>query len=160
LWDEVQTSLSKLTDPAKTGKHTNLSLEQLQKRIEALGNLQLAAPLRILLNDLHDKSQAFRTRRHKKLAHLDLNTAIHPTASTLPGVSRLMIETALSLVRDYMNVIELHYMNSQTAYEHPGLASDGEALILMLKYATRYDQLMREQKIHWDDWRSGYWKDA
>ena len=42
LFDEIQVSLSKLTDPVKTGKHENLSLENLQNHLELYGNSALA----------------------------------------------------------------------------------------------------------------------
>ena len=36
LLDEIQISFGKITDPALTGKHENLSLDQLQERVEVL----------------------------------------------------------------------------------------------------------------------------
>src|SRR3990172_6198282 len=50
LIDVVQVCLSKLTDPAQTGKHDNLSIEQLQSRLEQHGDAALAARNRITLN--------------------------------------------------------------------------------------------------------------
>jgi len=46
LLDEVQVCLSKLTDPATSGKHENLSLEQLQAKLEGHGDSVLATKCR------------------------------------------------------------------------------------------------------------------
>jgi hypothetical protein len=76
LLGEIQVTLSKLTDRARFGEHDNLSLEQLQLRVETQGEKSLSAALRKLLDDLHNKCQPFRLRRNKLLAHLDLATAM------------------------------------------------------------------------------------
>ncbi|HEY1091104.1 MAG TPA: hypothetical protein VGE47_08440, partial [Burkholderiaceae bacterium] len=126
LLDEVQVSLSKLTDPAKSGKHENLSLEQLQTRLEAPADQALAATCRALLDELHLQCDPFRKRRHKRLAHLDLAVALRTPAQPLPDVSRQMIEGALATLRNYLNAIEMHFNDSEWGYEHFIMNSDGE----------------------------------
>jgi hypothetical protein len=161
LIGDVQIALSKLTDPARTGANKNLSLEQLQERIEKRGEPNLQATLRQILDQLKQKCVPFRTWRNKRLAHLDLTTAMKSTPNPLPGVSRQMVEEALELVRKYLNAIEINYDKSETGYEHFIMtATDGEALISMLKYGLRYDQLIRERKIAIRDWEESDWKDA
>lgn len=160
LLGEVQVSLSKLTDPADKGKFENLTLEQLHKRVEAHGEQQLSTNLRTLLDDLHRKCQPFRTWRNKRLAHLDLTTAMQSTANPLPEISRQMIEDALQVVREYMNSIERHYCDSEMGYEHFMISSGGDALVSMLKYGLRYEELLQDRKIPIDDWSKGSWRDA
>jgi hypothetical protein len=158
---DVQIALSKLTDPARTGANENLSLEQLQERFERQREPNLQAALRRTLDQLKQKCLPFRTWRNKRLAHLDLTTAMQSTFNPLPGISRQMIEEALELVRNYLNAIQIHYDKSETGYEHFIMtASDGEALISMLKYGLRYEQLIQERKIALDDWEESDWKDA
>lgn len=161
LIGDVQIALSKLTDPARTGGHENLSLEQLQERVEKQGEAGLQSTLRQILDELHQKCQVFRTWRNKRLAHLDLTTAMQSTLNPLPGVSRQMIEEALELVRRYLNTIQIHYEEGETGYEHFIMsASDGEALISMLKYGLRYEELLQERKVEFNDWQESNWKDA
>lgn len=161
LVDEVQVMLSKLTDPAQTGSHENLSLEQLQSRVEKHGDANLAQRLRVLLDDFHKKCKTFRVRRNKALAHLDLATALQGTTNPLPGVSRQMIEDALALLRDYMNEIQIHYDDSEQGYEHFIMhASDGEALIGILKHGIRYEELVEAEQIDFDDSPKSKWHDA
>lgn len=160
LLGEIQVSLSKLTDPASSGKFDNLSLEQLQARVEAKGQQKLAVQLRQLLDDLQSKSKPFRAWRNKQLAHLDLKTAMKSSLNPLPGISRQMIEEALSSVRDYMNEIEGHYHDSTFGYEHFMMLTDGEALVAKLKYGLRYEELLQARALPVGDWREGNWSDA
>lgn len=160
LLGEIQVSLSKLTDPARSGKFDNLSLEQLQMRVKANGQPQLAARLRQLLDELQLKCEPFRARRNKQLAHLDLTTAMESSLNPLPGISRQMIEEALKLVRECMNEIERHYCENTIFYEEFIMQSDGEALVSMLKYGRRYKELLQARTIPFDDWREGNWSDA
>lgn len=109
ILDEVHMSLGKLTDPAKTCSSANLSLEQLQKRMEeAEGDSAFATKTRGILNKLKTTCQPFRTRRNKKLAHSDLQT-VQTAFNSLPGISREMVENALKEVRSFMNEIGCHF---------------------------------------------------
>ena len=161
LLGEVQITLSKLTDPARSRKDENLSLEQLQKLCEAQGEDDFVKSLQSLLSDLKNKCQAIRIRRHKQLAHLDLTTALQSNLNPLPGISRQMIEEALAVTREYMNIIERHYIGSETGYEHFLMSgSDGEALISMLKYGLRYEELINDKEMFLKERGKGQWQDA
>lgn len=161
LIGDVQIALSKLTDPARNRANENLSLEQLQERVEKQGEPSLQDVLRQILDELKQKCAPFRTWRNKRLAHLDLTTAMKSMPNPLPGVSRKMVEEALEIVRKYLNAIQIHYDKSETGYEHFIMTTtDGEALISMLKYGLRYEQLIQERKITLNDWEESDWKDA
>lgn len=156
LLGEIKVSLTKLTEPDKK----SLSLEQLQRRVEARGGKQLISTLRKLLDELHGKCQPFIAWRNKRLAHLDLNTALRVDSNSLPDISRQMIEDAMHLMREYMNTIERHYCNDPMGYEYFWMNGDGEALISMLKYGISYKELFQDGKISLDDFLRGKWRDA
>ena len=160
LFDEVQICLCKLTDPANTGKIDNLSLEQLQLRLEVHGDSGLSVKNRILLDALQTQATPFRTWRNKQLAHLDLQTSMQNRANPLPGVSRKMIDDALSLIGEYLNAIEIFYNDNEYGYENFIMGSDGNQLISILKYGLRYQELLDENKITYDDYRYGKWHDS
>jgi hypothetical protein len=72
-----------------------------------------------------------------------------------------MIEEALSLVRDFMNKIEAHYNDSEMGYEHFLVtSSDGDALLAVVRNGLRYEELVEEGVVPYDDWHRGKWKDA
>jgi len=161
LIGEVQVTLSKLTDPASTGKKENLSLERLQAEIDALGDQALATHTQAILADLQKACAPFRVWRNKRLAHLDLSTALKSTPDPLPGISRQMIEDALHLVREHLNAIPRHFDDSEVAYEHFIMqTSDGDGLVSVLKAGMRYEELTQEGKLPWDDLSRSPWRDA
>jgi hypothetical protein len=71
-----------------------------------------------------------------------------------------MIEDALGTVRRYLNAVELHYNDSEWGYEHFIMNSDGETLIATLRAGLRYEELVRDEKVPYDDWRQSKWHDA
>src|SRR5262245_52385386 len=160
LVEGVQISLTKLSDPAKTGAHENLSLEQLQSRLEAHVDQALAHRTRPLLDIIHSRCDPFRTWRNKKLAHLDLSTALKLTVNPLAGISRQMVEDALSCVCDYLNAIEQHYFGNSSLYSELIMSDDGNTLVLFLKRGLRYKELVLERKIPFEDFGNGKWSDA
>lgn len=160
LIGEVQISLSKLTDPARSHKYDNLSLEQLQLRIERNCDANFSTGQRDILDQIQRLCSPFRERRNKKLAHLDLNTARMAESYPLPGVSREMIGDALSMIRTYMNEIEARFHNSEFAYDMFSMRSDGEALVSMLKLGLRYEEIRNERCLSLSDWSQGEWHDA
>lgn len=160
LLSDVQITLSKLTDPAKTGKFENLSLKQVQERLEAHADAALAVRVRSILDQLHEKCEPFRLWRNKRLAHADLTTAMKSSPNPLPGISRSMIEAALELIRMYMNEIELYYFNSKTSYEHFIMSTDGDTLVTILRYGMHYKELLKDGSVSFDDWNNSKWRDA
>jgi hypothetical protein len=72
-----------------------------------------------------------------------------------------MIEESLKVAREYMNKIQIHFMGSETGYEYFSMnASDGEALISLLKYGLRYEELINNPKIFLEEQGKGQWEDA
>lgn len=160
LLDEVQVCLSKLTDPANSGKHENLSLEQLQVQLQRHGDHALSAKCRAVLDKIHSQCNVFRVRRHKTLAHLDLPTALNQLAQPIPCVSRQMIEDALESTRAYMNLIEAHYNDSEWGYDHFILNQGSNALLATLHAGMRYEELVQSRALPTDDWSKGKWSKA
>ena len=158
---DVQLSLSRLTDPARTRHHENLSLEYLQEQVETLGHRELSARLRIMLNDLQEKCPEIKLRRNKRLAHSDLTTFLLSKVRPLPVVSQQMIEDALSLAGEYMNTIEGHYCKRQVLYEHGiELRHDADSLVALLKFGFRFKELAIAGKIPDEELSKGRWSDA
>ena len=159
LIDDVQVTLSKITDPPRSRQYENLSLTLLQERIDEVAEPEFAQELSQILMEAKSACEPFRMRRNKKLAHLDLETA-RAIENPLPGISREMVEKALLQVRTYLNRIEQYYNDAEFGYEHFLLKSDGDQLIAVLKDGLRYEELVQERVIDLHDWRKGKWSDA
>jgi hypothetical protein len=156
LLDDVQLELSKIGDPAGAGSRTNLTVRKLQVDLIAAGEATVAAKMEPLLKDFENSCAPLRHRRNKWIAHSDLATKLAGRATTLSGPSRTEIEGVLTALRAVMNCVELHYTNSQTAYEHFVMTNDGEHLLLTLAEAKRYRALVEDGTVSIDDFRRNF----
>jgi len=118
MLQDVQLSLSKLGDPAGSGSRTNMTLDALIRALETLKETEVVAKAKPLVGAYDAACEKLRDRRNKSIAHFDLQTILASKVTPLTGPSREEIEAALHALREAMNCIELHYIESQTAYEH------------------------------------------
>ena len=128
--------------------------------LEKHGNARLAAQAAEVLKRLVERVQPFRTWRDKQIAHYDLAVALDQHVEPMPDVYYRELHEALRLVREYMNLIERHYHDSEQGYEHFIMHSDGEALVTMLKFGLRYHELVLQQQISFGDYKESKWSDA
>jgi hypothetical protein len=103
--------------------------------------------MRKLLDGIHAKCEPIRTYRDKRVAHLDLTTALR--ASPISPAHRQEIDDVLADIREYMNTILRHYDVDGTTrgYEYWQVTGDGEALVWKLKEALRYEDLIWIEKV-------------
>ena len=154
LLNDVQLTLSKLADPAKTRGRSNATLRRLLDEITELNKPLLTDELSQRLADYEASCMKIKTRRNKQIAHYDHATLLLQYASGPSdplGPSRQEIENALAALRDFMNSVESSITSSETAYQHFISKADGEALISVLKQGLRYRQLQIAGSIPWDD---------
>lgn len=152
LLDSVQLGLAKLGDPAtirvRSSAVENLTLANLCELITSSGELIIDLPP--LLTSYNTACTKIRKRRHKRIAHFDLETMLKPKAS-LQDPSRAEIEAALKALRNVMDCISFHYTGTRTDYAITILHGDGESLIAMLKGGLRYWEMVKDGAISVDD---------
>lgn len=154
LLGSVQLELSKLSDPPRSVGKDNLSLYQLHATLEQSGHVVIADQVAPLIASFKAKCEPARKRRNKAIAHNDLST--RRAAVPLNGPSREEVEKALLALRAVMNCVEVHFTQSQTAFEHLRTEADGDSLIKRLLEAKRYRELVAEGSIPRTDWRGRY----
>lgn len=159
LIDDAIMSLSKLTEPAGSGNRRRLSFARLQKEVRNNGDRKLADELSRIVQKLDEKGQLIRAHRNKRIAHLDLQTAINKVK--LDKISVEMIEEMLALTVHYMNAIQGHYYHAHVEYGW-GITSvrDADALISKLKDALQFRELIRDGKIPSAELFQSEWHDA
>jgi len=143
LLNDLQLTLSKLADPATTGKRRNLTLETLLEEIKNLPEPQLAAQLTPLLEHYRAASSGTRVRRNKDIAHFDFAVQVSGggEAAALPGPSRKEIDAALKALREFMTTLFGHFEGKHMLYEAFSLHDGANQLLYVLKQGLRYDQL-------------------
>ncbi len=151
---DVQLSLSKLGDPVRSGvrkNRKNLTLATLVEGFKECGEQAVVAKLELHLKTFNTVSKDLRRRRNKWIAHFDLKTMLGSTAKPLEGPSRDEIDAVLDALRQFMNCVQSHYLDTETMYEHFVMNSDGEQLVSTLMQGLRYRELVEEQKIPFED---------
>jgi len=161
LMDDIQLTLSKLAEPARTkrGKE-NLSLAMICKIVNRLREGALHSKLKRSLKNFQKKCKAFQVHRDKRIAHFDLNTILKKKTKFLPGVSRKMVEDALKELRNFMNIINMYFTGEETGYEHFLMTNDSDTLVEWLKRGLRYEELWQEGKIEINDIKKSKYYDA
>ena len=151
LLHDVQLSLSKLGDPPGSGDRKNMTLDALVEQLKDAGEKEVVVKIRSLVDAYHASCKKVRHRRNKWIAHFDLDTLLASKVTPLGGPSRAEIEAALDALREVMNCVELHYAEPRTLYEHFIMTHDGDQLIFALMRGMRYNELVREGVIGFDD---------
>jgi len=161
LGADIQISLSRLTDGARTGKHENLTIEKLHEVALTIGDPSLHDSLTAILLQLRETCKVIRDHRNKRLAHFDYNVAIASPGSALPDVSREMIETSLELLGQYLNILSIHYKDSEIGFDHTLTGPGGaDQLVEIMKLGMRYQERQEEDDFDWVDPQRSPWYSA
>lgn len=135
MLDHIALVFSKLTDPDKQGKFENLSLKQIHGYINREEDKELMQALKAKFEEFAQACETFRIRRHKKIAHADLDHELKLSPEPLPGFSGDDVEKALSLLRQYMHLVEKHFFDRTILYQATkgSLSTGGRAVIAALE---------------------------
>ncbi len=155
LLDYVQLTLAKLGDRRQTRVRgeikQNLVIKTMIREIKNRGDANLAADVRNA-DSLFGRSCALiRERRNTRIAHFDLETMMNERIGLATGPSREEIESALSALRNIMNLVERFYCDNETLYEFTVTEGDGNSMIAMLARGLRYSELVKAGTIPWED---------
>jgi hypothetical protein len=130
LWEDTLLHLSRLTDPPRTGKKANLTIQCLPALISDQG---LASEIRGLVATAVTKSAFARDWRNRRLAHTDFSLAVDEGATSLAPGSRATVGEALQSIDAVLNCLETHFRKNTVFFEgldHPG---DAESLLYVVR---------------------------
>jgi hypothetical protein len=166
LLTEVQLTLSKLGDSARSHRFENMTLAKLVEEIQLIDpnpnaeGAEFYERLAVCQADFADKSRKVRERRNKYLAHSDYDVALDLRLVPLETPTRAEIEEALKSLTAFMWVIEAHFGEGITVYSQVVTDYDADDLVNLLKQAERYKELIIAGKLPWTDLRESAWSDA
>jgi AbiU2 len=125
--------LCRLTDPIKGSTRENLSFRYFVNRLGAIIAKEDRKRLKGQLAKLEGLTKSIRQHRNRRLAHLDLNSAIKWEG--LPWALIDQINDALDLVNAIMKDLHFLVTNASTEYKDPSIAygCDGEFLLRVLR---------------------------
>ena len=159
--DDIVLSLSRLTDPATSFGHDNLSLQRLIETTEQHDISDLTEILNSRMETIQNRCAAFRKHRNKRVAHPDLQNRVDPNIHPLPKITKDTIEAAFECIRDFMNDIKLYFDDSSTMYDFVVTEHDGEALVQHLKEAVAAREFKLNSSIYvWKFFEENEFHDA
>jgi len=138
LWHDVLLHIAKLTDPARLGRHENLSFRRLP---ELIRDPLLADKVSALIDDLVEVAEFARPWRDKKIAHLDYEHAVDPASVRLDRANRENVEAALEMFRTVLNTLLNAYGLGTVLFERISGKGDADSLVWHLKAGTRFEEL-------------------
>src|ERR1043165_1943949 len=149
LLDSVLLGIAVLMDPATTPvKRTmrdNLSIERLLLEVDAVSSSDTSrspeahsihGDHQVLVNAVEKIGKL----RNRRIAHADAASVLDP-AEKLKGVTLAELRDAVTKTFNLMNSIEVFLAKSETVYDQPIVQGCGEAVVIALDRAARFDEL-------------------
>jgi len=137
LLDDVVLRLSKISDPATTGKNQNASLYRLVDFVEAEeAGLADRLGIKALRDNLKDRTKNLRELRNRVIAHKDWGRRDHP----LPSTSRAEIQAATEIAHRVLRTVSFHFSKADLDFNVWIQDGYGEKLLYYLgELARRLD---------------------
>lgn len=126
--NDISLGISRLSDPSKTSRNENISMEALVSRCDEIDNIAE------LQKEFISKCKPIQKLRNKRLAHNDFKSKIQPIEFPLPSISRSDIDVILELATSILNSIYGYYIDGEFCFT-PIMKGDAKTLIYLLKKA-------------------------
>jgi AbiU2 len=143
LWESTMLHIARLTDPPNTGGRANLTIHNLAALI---GDQALRATLKDRLVAVKKATGFCRDWRNRHFAHRDLDLALNKSAMLLEVATVEKTRAALKAMADVLNAVELHYSQSETAYDFASPLNGALALLYVLDDGIKAKR-KREERI-------------
>lgn len=127
MWHDVLLHICRLTDPAVTAGHENLTLARLPSVIP---DTELRGEVDTLIKAAQSKSKFARDWRNRHLAHTDLKKAKNPEAHALAAASREQVEEALISMTAVLNRVLGYYEDASMDYRSAQVWVQGSSSLL------------------------------
>lgn len=133
LLDDTMLAICRLTDPARTGRKTNLSLRRLVDAIDAGGYNELKENVENVLASVQPRFEFARDHRNRRIAHIDFQTRLGSHPEPLSSITESKVKEALQAIGKVMNLVQYHFENGETLYSHSIADDDGNNLLYWLR---------------------------
>jgi hypothetical protein len=144
-WDRFTLSISRMTDPRKTGKNRNLSIHSLEDHLDLLPENRRPFVLQTLVS-IDGLARKYRVHRSKHVAHDDYRDAISESKKS----ETLRLTEIESILRDVGSCLnEFYGWIEKTTWSWEMLGpNNANSLIYYLREGAIYTELKQKRK----DW--------
>jgi hypothetical protein len=139
LVHEVILGISRLSDPPRTGKRTNLVISELLQDPKLQDKAELATVLEQRISEVRRRAEPVRKHRNTYIAHLDHATALGPRGELLPSVPRQLVTELLNEMSEIYRLHGVRLYETDYAFELSALGS-AEAILRSLEGADSWRQ--------------------
>ena len=146
LVSDVIIGITRLFDPANTGKNENASLFWVLDAVKLEGREGLAEKLEQTLSIVTPQIEAARKHRHKRIAHNDRATFLSADPSVLPAISDSDFSLLLASAEKFLNLVTVEYGDTQTVLDYLDAPGDAGVLVRHLDHAIQFRDLYFQMK--------------
>ncbi len=144
-------SLARLTDPAGVEPRSNLTVERLVGLLDDPAEASLRMNLEQRLEAARDKLTDVRSIRNRRLAHLDLGTALGRRIELPSGPVVRDVTGALADLKEILNTLERHFGSAVVMYDGYIHQSGPMTLLRRLRMAEAYERHVASGRIGKDE---------
>lgn len=150
LEDQLFLSVSRLTD-RDSRSNKNLSLWSLNIAAQQSDDEEFVSTVAGKLDRIKTAVAAIRRHRSRRIGHFDLKTSL--AQATLPVVTFTHINTAITLIEEYLNLFYQKYEDTTMLYDTlSGYDIYGKAYDTVVKAIT-YDELEKEGTVRQNEYK-------
>lgn len=142
LWEDTLLHLSRMTDTARTGKKSNLTIQRLPSLI---ADQALASEIKALVDTAVTKSTFARDWRNRRIAHTDFSLAVEEGATPLAPGGLAAVGDALQSIDAGLNGLEMHFRKSTVFLERFGDPGDVESVPYVLRAGLEAGEARRKR---------------
>ncbi|OGU56056.1 MAG: hypothetical protein A2X64_05175 [Ignavibacteria bacterium GWF2_33_9] len=144
FWKELILTVTRITDPEKTGPFVNASLYLF---ISKMKDEPFKEECKKELEFVNASSEFCRDWRNKWIAHKDYNITTNPEAKQLSNGSRNDFQKIVEMIQQLTNKIQAHYLDSTTYYIDCKSIHGAESLIEILEYWVQNKEQIIKDRI-------------
>jgi hypothetical protein len=141
LVESIFLTICRLTDPQQTFGKDNLSIDQL---ISKINDVELETKLSAINDEIREMRNPVKIWRDKQISHTDMETKLSPEDNPLPKISFNELNSIISGINGFMNVLWYEINNSQTAYSSYIVTGGAENLIGFLQLGKNFSEIQFE----------------
>lgn len=134
LWDNTLLAIARITDPTESCRKKNLTIKHLPSLIKDMG---LQNKINNHIKTVDCKATFCRDYRNRRLAHNDFDLMMSEQAKPLEPASRKNVIDVLKGIMDVMNTVSIHFMETETPFDHTLNSQGAEDLLYVLDNGLR-----------------------
>lgn len=137
---DMAMAISRLSDPAESFGHENISLANLARRCPGVSGIDT------ILSNFQAACATVKKYRDKMIGHNDLKSRIEPHENPVPGIAKSDIDTILARAADLLNAVSRHYSDQSYVFDLMFPLGGAESLLHWLSVAKHHRDEEQEHR--------------